>query len=71
MRFFAIWKSRLLLQKPRFGGRVGGEKGQKLLILGAMKIEHTMKAPRAGTVTAILISNGQPVEFGQPLFVIE
>ncbi|MEI9903190.1 MAG: acetyl-CoA carboxylase biotin carboxyl carrier protein subunit [Asticcacaulis sp.] len=29
------------------------EKGQKLLILGAMKIEHTMKAPRAGTIAAL------------------
>jgi 3-methylcrotonyl-CoA carboxylase alpha subunit len=29
------------------------EKGQKLLILSAMKIEHTMKAPRAGTVAAV------------------
>ena len=37
------------------------EKGQKLLILGAMKIEHTIKAPKAGTVTAVHASANDQV----------
>ena len=37
------------------------ERGQKLLILGAMKIEHTMKAPKAGTVKAVHTATGDQV----------
>ena len=44
--------------------------GQTLLIIEAMKTMNHIPAPKAGTVAAILIDNGQPVEFGEPLFVI-
>ena len=36
-----------------------------------MKLLNEIEADQSGTVTAILVENGQPVEFGQPLFVIE
>jgi len=45
--------------------------GQTLLIIEAMKTMNQIAAPRAGTVKAILFENGQPVEFGEPLVVIE
>lgn len=45
--------------------------GQTLLIIEAMKTMNHIPAPRAGTVMQILIENGQPVEFGEPLVVIE
>ena len=45
--------------------------GQTLLIIEAMKVMNPLSAPRAGTVTRILISDGQPVEYGEPLMVIE
>ncbi|WP_306117885.1 MULTISPECIES: acetyl-CoA carboxylase biotin carboxyl carrier protein [unclassified Roseitalea] len=45
--------------------------GETLLIIEAMKVMNQIPAPRAGTVTAILIEDGEPVEFGQPLLVIE
>ncbi len=45
--------------------------GQTLLIIEAMKTMNQIPAPRAGTVTQILIEDGQPVEFGEPLVVIE
>src|SRR3954452_1865978 len=41
--------------------------GQTLLIIEAMKTMNQIPAPRAGTVTQILIEDGQPVEFGEPL----
>ena len=44
--------------------------GQTLLIVEAMKVMNPIAAPRAGTVTAVLIETGQPVEFDQPLVVI-
>ena len=44
--------------------------GQTLLIVEAMKVMNPITAPKAGTVSAILIENGQPVEFDQPLVVI-
>lgn len=47
------------------------KEGQTVLIIEAMKTMNQIAAPRAGTVTAILISDGQPVEFGEPLIVIE
>ena len=40
-------------------------------IIEAMKIMNEIEAGHAGTVTKVLVDNGQPVEFGQPLFVIE
>jgi acetyl-CoA carboxylase biotin carboxyl carrier protein len=45
--------------------------GDKLMLIEAMKTFNDIVAPRAGTVSAILIDDGQPVEFGQTLFVIE
>lgn len=45
--------------------------GQTVMLIEAMKTFNQIKAPRSGTVTAVLVSNGQPVEFGQPLLVIE
>ena len=51
------------------GARVA--QGQTLLIIEAMKTMNQIPAPKAGTVTQILFENGQPVEFGEPLVVIE
>ena len=51
------------------GSRV--EVGDKLLLIEAMKTFNDIVAPRAGTVTAIFIEDGQPVEYGEPLLVIE
>jgi acetyl-CoA carboxylase biotin carboxyl carrier protein len=45
--------------------------GQTLLIVEAMKTMNAIPAPKAGTVTKILVENGQPVEYGEPLVVIE
>lgn len=45
--------------------------GDTLCIVEAMKMLNQIEADKAGTITAILVENGQPVEFGQPLFVIK
>jgi acetyl-CoA carboxylase biotin carboxyl carrier protein len=45
--------------------------GQTLLIIEAMKTFNPIKAPKAGTVVQILIDNGRPVEFGEPLMIVE
>ncbi len=45
--------------------------GDTLCIIEAMKMLNQIEADRSGTVVAILVENGQPVEFGQPLFVID
>jgi acetyl-CoA carboxylase biotin carboxyl carrier protein len=45
--------------------------GQTLLIIEAMKTMNQIPAPRAGTVTRILVEDGQPVEYGEPLMIIE
>ncbi len=45
--------------------------GQVLCIIEAMKMMNQIESDKAGRVTAILAKNGDPVEFGQPLFVIE
>lgn len=45
--------------------------GDTLCIVEAMKMLNQIEADKAGTVTAVLVENGQPVEFGQPLFVIK
>ena len=47
------------------------ERGQTVLIVEAMKTMNHIPAPRAGTVSAILVENGQPVEYGEPLMIIE
>jgi acetyl-CoA carboxylase biotin carboxyl carrier protein len=51
------------------GSRV--TQGQTLLLIEAMKTFNQIKAPRAGTVTRILVENGMPVEYGEPLMIIE
>jgi acetyl-CoA carboxylase biotin carboxyl carrier protein len=45
--------------------------GQTLLIIEAMKTMNQIPSPRVGTVTQILVEDGQPVEFGEPLVIIE
>jgi len=45
--------------------------GQTLLLVEAMKVFNPITAPRSGTVTKILITNGAPVEFGDPLLILE
>jgi len=45
--------------------------GDTLLLIEAMKVMNAIAAPRAGTVTQILVQNAQPVEYDQPLVVIE
>jgi acetyl-CoA carboxylase biotin carboxyl carrier protein len=45
--------------------------GQTVLIVEAMKHMNQIAAPRSGKVTAIFVDNGQPVEFGEPLLIIE
>jgi acetyl-CoA carboxylase biotin carboxyl carrier protein len=45
--------------------------GETLLIIEAMKTMNAIAAPRAGTVSKIMIEDGQPVEFGEPLLIIE
>lgn len=51
------------------GSRVSA--GDPLLIIEAMKTMNQIPAPKGGTVSAILFENGQPVEFGEPLVIIE
>jgi acetyl-CoA carboxylase biotin carboxyl carrier protein len=59
------------------GAKVFTEVGQKvqigdtLCIIEAMKILNQIEADKSGTVTKILVENAEPVEYGQPLFVIE
>jgi acetyl-CoA carboxylase biotin carboxyl carrier protein len=45
--------------------------GQTILIVEAMKTMNAIPAPRAGKVTRILVEDGQPVEFGEPLMILE
>lgn len=45
--------------------------GQVLLIIEAMKVMNPLASPRAGTVKQIMVTDGQPVEYGEPLLVIE
>ena len=47
------------------------KEGQAICIIEAMKIMNEIEADKAGTVKQILCENGQAVEFGQPLFIIE
>jgi acetyl-CoA carboxylase biotin carboxyl carrier protein len=51
------------------GDRVN--EGDTILIIEAMKVMNQISAPRAGTVTQVLVQNAEPVEFGQPLLIIE
>lgn len=57
---------------PRFvdvGATV--HEGQTLLLIEAMKTFNPILAPRAGKVTRVLVTDGQPVEFGEPLVIVE
>ena len=62
---------------PEPGGRpyvdIGDDvrEGQTLLIVEAMKTMNQIPAPRAGKVTRIMVEDGQPVEYGEPLLIIE
>ncbi len=47
------------------------KEGDVLCIIEAMKMLNQIESDKAGTIKAVLVENGQPVEFGQPLFVIE
>jgi len=47
------------------------KEGQVLCIIEAMKMMNQIESDRAGRVTAIMVKNGEAVEFGQPLFVVE
>lgn len=53
----------------RIGSQVAA--GETILIVEAMKVMNAIAAPVAGTVKAVLVDNGQPVEYDQPLIVIE
>jgi acetyl-CoA carboxylase biotin carboxyl carrier protein len=57
--------------KPFIGVGSKVSVGQTLLIIEAMKTMNQIPSPRAGTVTQILVEDGQPVEFGEPLVIIE
>jgi len=47
------------------------DEGQTCLIVEAMKTMNPIPAPRSGTVSAILVNDNSPVEFGEPLFILE
>ncbi|MGF1623857.1 MAG: acetyl-CoA carboxylase biotin carboxyl carrier protein [Alphaproteobacteria bacterium] len=53
----------------KVGDRVS--EGDTLMIIEAMKVMNQIRAPRAGTVTQILVESGHPVEYGEPLMVLE
>jgi acetyl-CoA carboxylase biotin carboxyl carrier protein len=53
----------------RVGDKVSA--GATLLIIEAMKVMNPIKATKAGTVSQILVEDGHPVEYGQPLLIIE
>ena len=46
------------------------KEGQTICIIEAMKLMNEIEADASGTVKAILVENGQPVEYGQPLFIL-
>lgn len=47
------------------------KEGQTLLIIEAMKVMNQIRSPRAGKVTQIFVSNGSPIEYGEPLLSVE
>jgi acetyl-CoA carboxylase biotin carboxyl carrier protein len=47
------------------------EVGDKLLLIEAMKTFNDIVSPKSGTITSILVEDGQPVEYGEPLMIIE
>jgi len=56
-------------QFAKVGDKVSA--GQTLFIIEAMKTMNPIVAPRDGTVTEILVTDGQPIEFGEPLLILE
>ena len=56
---------------PSSRSATGSSEGQTVLIIEAMKTMNQIPAPRAGTVKEILVEDGQPVEYGEPLMIIE
>ena len=60
---------RVIEVSPQVGDRV--EKGQVLVVMEAMKMEHGLRAPHCGKVVSVLASPGQQVESGQVLVVME
>lgn len=64
-------------RSPSPGAKAFVEEGQSvkvgdtLCIIEAMKLLNQIEADKAGTIKAVLVENGQPVEYNQPLFVIE
>ena len=57
--------------RPSSRSATGWPRAQTILIIEAMKVMNPIRSPRAGTVSAILVEDGQPVEFGEPLIVVE
>ncbi|HVK92476.1 MAG TPA: acetyl-CoA carboxylase biotin carboxyl carrier protein, partial [Mycoplana sp.] len=57
--------------KPFIAVGASVKQGDTLLIIEAMKVMNPIQAPKAGKVTQILVGDSQPVEFDQPLVVIE
>ncbi|WP_038320948.1 acetyl-CoA carboxylase biotin carboxyl carrier protein, partial [Kingella kingae] len=47
------------------------KEGQTICIIEAMKLMNEIEAEKSGVIKAILVENGQPVEYGEPLFIIE
>ena len=47
------------------------KEGESICIIEAMKIMNEIETDQAGTVTKVLVADGQAVEFGQPLFIVE
>jgi acetyl-CoA carboxylase biotin carboxyl carrier protein len=56
--------------KPFVDVGQGVNEGETLCIIEAMKLLNEIETDKTGTIKAILVENGQPVEFGQPLFII-
>ena len=61
-----------LVRIPRLSSSVGGkvDSGQTLCIIEAMKLMNEIESDVAGEVVRIFVENGQPVEYGEPLFGI-
>jgi acetyl-CoA carboxylase biotin carboxyl carrier protein len=57
--------------KPFVSAGATVKEGDTLLIVEAMKVMNPIAAPRAGTVREVLVADGQPVEFDQPLVIVE
>jgi acetyl-CoA carboxylase biotin carboxyl carrier protein len=57
--------------KPFVTAGAAVKEGDTLLIIEAMKVMNTITAPRAGTVSQVLVQDAQPVEFDQPLVILE